>query len=235
MKHLETERVSPYYTNSGRIPFASHISLAARKQIYGLFERFAKPTESTRVLDVGVTSDATFRESNFFERCYPYPQNITCVGTEDGRHLEQAFPGIRFLQVTPRAPLPFRDGEFDVVFSNAVVEHTGSSDDQRQFIREMCRVGRSFFVATPNRWFPIEHHTGLPLLHYLPAWMFRALLRRTRYAFWSYESHLNILTASDFRDLFPANVSPRLAKVRVLRLASNLVAFGTRSTNDSTG
>ena len=78
----------------------------------------------------------------------------------------------------PGEPLPFRDGEFDVVFSNAVVEHVGSRTAQAAFVGELCRVGKSFFITTPNRWFPVEHHTGLPLLHYLPASVFRSLLRR---------------------------------------------------------
>ncbi len=70
-------------------------------------------------------------------------------------------------------------------------------------MRELCRVGKSFFITTPNRWFPFEHHTGLPLLHYLPPSVFRPLLRRTRYRHWAEESNLNILTARELAALFP--------------------------------
>ena len=91
------------------------------------------------------------------------------MGTEDGSHLEERYPGLSYKQVQPGDPLPFRDAEFDVVFSNAVLEHVGSRSAQAAFVRELCRVGKAFFITTPNRWFPIEHHTGLPMLHYLPA------------------------------------------------------------------
>ena len=64
--------------------------------------------------------------------------------------------------------LPFADGSFDVVFSNAVIEHVGDIDRQRLFVAEALRVGRRVFLTTPNRWFPIEVHTRLPLVHWLP-------------------------------------------------------------------
>ena len=55
-----------------------------------LFMEVMRPGPETTVLDVGVTSDERYRESNYFEQMYPYPHNITCVGTEDGSHLAAA-------------------------------------------------------------------------------------------------------------------------------------------------
>lgn len=218
---------SPYYQDSGRLPLASRLSLHVRQKMFRLFMESMTPSATTRVLDVGVTSDRSFQESNYFERMYPYPHNITCVGTEDGSHLERDYPGLRYVQVRPHEALPYRDGEFDIVFSNAVIEHVGSRSDQARFAREICRVGRRFFITTPNRWFPFEHHTGLPLLHYLPASRFRALLRPTRYRYWSAEEHLNILTARELGRLFPADASVEVRSVRLAGVPANLVAFGT--------
>jgi SAM-dependent methyltransferase len=194
--------------------------------MFQLFIDVVRPGPETTVLDVGVTSDQAHQESNYFEQLYPYPQKITCVGTEDGSHLPQGYPGLTYLQVRSGEPLPFRDAEFDAVFSNAVLEHVGTRVQQADFVRELCRVSHSFFITTPNRWFPFEHHTGLPFLHYLPGPAFRAALRRTRYEHWSHESNLNILTASEFRRLFPPRVSVEIRRVRLLGMSSNLVAFG---------
>jgi len=217
---------SEYYRNSGVVPLASRISLRARRHMFRLFMEHMKPSPQTRVLDVGVTSDDTYRESNYFEQLYPYPHNITCVGTEDGAHLAQRYAGLTYARIQPGAPLPFADSEFDVVFSNAVLEHVGSRESQRGFLRELCRVGRAFFVTTPNRWFPFEHHTGLPLLHYLPPSAFRALLRNTRYHYWSEESNLNILTGRELLHLFPSTVSVQVRSVSLFGVPTNLVAFG---------
>jgi hypothetical protein len=218
---------SVYYRHSGGVPLASRLSFHVRHKMFRQFMDTIQPGAHTSVLDVGVTSDVRYRESNYFEQMYPYPQNITCVGTEDGSHLASRYPGLRYRQVMPGDPLPFADGEFDVVFSNAVVEHVGSRVSQAEFLRELCRVGNAVFVTTPNRWFPFEHHTGLPFLHYLPAKAFRALLRRTRYAHWAEESNLNILTARELAQLFPPGVAPAVQVIRVLGFPSNLAASAT--------
>lgn len=73
--------------------------------------------------------------------------------------------------------LPFPDQSFGVVFSNSAIEHVGGLEGQRQFAREIMRVGRSFYVQTPNRWFLVEPHLLTPLVHFLPKWMRRSLLR----------------------------------------------------------
>jgi SAM-dependent methyltransferase len=159
---------------------------------------------------------------------YPHPDRITCVGTEDGSHLTALYPGVRYLRVAPGQPLPFADREFDIVVSNAVVEHTGGPASQRQFIREALRVSNGFFITTPNRWFPVEVHTGLPLLHYLPAPAFRWLIAGTRYRYWADEGHLNLLDARAFRELFPQDTHVEVRRVRLAGLTSNLVALSWR-------
>jgi hypothetical protein len=71
----------------------------------------------------------------------------------------------------------FADREFDVVFSNSVLEHVGTLFDQMAMAREVRRVSRAYFVQTPNRYFPLEPHFLFPLWQFLPAW-FRAALHR---------------------------------------------------------
>lgn len=226
MPSRESASESVYYRDSGAVPLASRISVHVRRKMFELFMSTMRPDAGTTVLDVGVTSDERFRESNFFEQWYPYRNNITCVGTEDGSHLPQRYPGVTYRQVRAGDPLPFRTAEFDIVFSNAVVEHVGSRASQAAFVRELGRVGKRFFITTPDRRFPFEHHTGLPLLHYLPAPAFRRILAGTRYAHWASESNLNILTARQLAALFPATAAVEIHQVRLLGVPSNLVASG---------
>lgn len=88
--------------------------------------------------------------------------------------------------------LPFADGSFDLVLSNAVIEHVGSEGDQAAFVHEHRRVGRHWIITTPNRWFPIESHTGVFMLHWLPGWRRRKAAKFTR-----------LLGRSEFRRLLP--------------------------------
>ena len=220
------ENFSSYYQNSINIPYAAQIGLYARKKIFNYFISEMQPTENDYILDVGVTSEKTLDSSNFFERLYPFPKKITCVGTEDGSYLEEEYPGLKYHQVFSNKPLPFKDKQFDIAFSNAVVEHAGNSQAQRFFIHEICRVSKRFFIVTPNRWFPFETHTGLPVIHFMPKKIFRKLLANTRYAFWSSEDNLNLLCLKDFTQLFPENTSVKLNKIRVFGLPSNLIIYG---------
>ena len=129
-----TGQTSAYYSITKRMPLASRLSFRARRKMFDTLMNFMCPTESTTVLDLGVTCDVNSPESNFFEELYPYKHRIVCAGTEAAYHLESKYPGTRFLQVTPDARLPFPDRHFDMVFSNAVIEHAGGRDAQRRFV-----------------------------------------------------------------------------------------------------
>ncbi len=76
--------------------------------------------------------------------------------------------------------LPFKSGSFDIVFSNSVIEHVGDEAAQRAFAQEVARVGRRYWIQTPNRRFPVEMHVMLPLIHYLPkSWQQKIVQRFT--------------------------------------------------------
>ncbi|MEJ6486384.1 methyltransferase domain-containing protein [Nostoc punctiforme UO1] len=62
----------------------------------------------------------------------------------------------------------FQSNEFDIVFSNSVIEHVGDYDQQYQMATEVMRVGKRYFVQTPNVFFPIEPHFVFPLFQFLP-------------------------------------------------------------------
>ncbi len=225
---MSRQNESSYYNDFGRrTSLVSQISVTARRRMYDLFVKVMKPSQNDRVLDIGVTCDVSFKESNFFEQFYPHKERLVCVGTENAAHLETLYPGVRFVQVRSDEELPFSDKEFDLVFSNAVVEHAGGSRNQAAFLREACRVGKRVFITTPNRWFPFEHHTAVPVLHYLPKSIYRRILSRTSLEFWSRESNLNLLTNHEFAALFPADhlVTVKRAGIGFGLLRSNLVAY----------
>ncbi len=149
---------------------AARISLRSRERKLRLFLDLFHPGPETTVVDVGVT-DAPFGDGssdNFFEALYPWPDRITGVGHTELDRFAAAFPTVTAVRADGRE-LPFADGEFDLGFSNAVIEHVaGGREGQRQFIAELCRVAGKVFVTTPNRLFPIDPHSLLPFVHWLP-------------------------------------------------------------------
>jgi len=70
------------------------------------------------------------------------------------------------------------DGAFDIAFSNSVIEHLFTFDNQASMAREVRRVARAYWVQTPNFWFPIEPHFLVPVWHWLPEQARVAILQR---------------------------------------------------------
>src|SRR5262245_41669884 len=190
--------------------FANEISRRSRAHKLRLFLDELQPTAETTVLDVGV-DELPFGEGdgcgtlNFFEEHYPWPERITALGLYEGEGFRARYPNVRYVQGDACA-LPFENGEFDVVFSNAVVEHVGDRERQRQFVSEALRVGKRVFITTPNRWFPVEVHTMLPLVHWLPDpaahRVYDALGKQSA-------KQLRILSKRELESLFPGRVRVR--------------------------
>jgi len=188
------------------------------------------------------------------------PGPDTCVldvgGTPDiWRHFEGPLPHLTFVNPLPcresgargggacvrgdGTRLCFRDGAFDLVFSNSVVEHLGSLERQRRFAEEARRVGRRLWIQTPARGFPVEPHLVAPFLHWLPrAWQ-RRLIRPLSVWGWlarpspervdAFLDEVRLLSAKEMRALFP---DCEIRTTRVLGLPKDYIAVrgtGARS------
>ncbi|MEP9386213.1 class I SAM-dependent methyltransferase [Mesorhizobium sp. KR9-304] len=156
------------YNRANPDSVAISIATEVRADMYRMATTRFPFTKSDLVLDVGVTSDRSYASSNYFEQFYPWKNKIVAAGIDDARFLEELHPGVRFVHADA-LDLPFEDASFDYVHSSAVLEHVGSFENQRRMIAECARVARKgICLTTPNRWFPVEFHTQLPLLHWLP-------------------------------------------------------------------
>jgi SAM-dependent methyltransferase len=195
------------------------VSLRSRKRKLELLLEELRPTGETTVLDVGA-DELGFGEGNgcstlnFLEELYPWPERITALGLHDGSRFRERHPEVAYVQGDALA-LPFPDAAFDIVFSNAVIEHVGGRENQRRFVSEALRVGRQVFVTTPNRRFPVEVHTRLPLVHWLPKRVSDSAYRTLGKDF---ATEVNLLSARSLASLFPG-------RVRIVNLGLTLVAI----------
>ncbi len=73
--------------------------------------------------------------------------------------------------------LPFKDKSFDIVFSNSVIEHLSTYDNQVKFAKELTRVGKNIWVQTPAKYFFVEPHLIAPFIHFLPKNVQKYLIR----------------------------------------------------------
>jgi hypothetical protein len=136
--------------------------------------------------------------------------------------------------------LPYGDGAFDIVFSNSVIEHLGTAERQKKFAAELRRVGRSLWVQTPAKSFPIESHLLTPFIHYLPVAARVKLLRR--FTTWglltkpspqqveAFLAEVRLLSASEMQALFP---DCTLVRERVIGLSKSYIAVRDSQTAGS--
>ena len=182
-------------------PDSIPIKIAAhqRRRMFDLFLSVTGIEQQDTVLDIGATSDQSYSHSNYLEAWYPHKDKITASGVDDAAFLETLYPGLKFV-LASGLDLPFQNSSFDYVHSSAVLEHVGSRQNQSLFLKEIWRVARKgIFVTTPNRWFPIEFHTIMPLVHWLPATTFRKICKMRKLDFFASEENLNLLSVSDLR------------------------------------
>jgi ubiquinone/menaquinone biosynthesis C-methylase UbiE len=202
------------------VTVAERVSYLSRKRKFELFMETIRPGPTTTVVDVGVGDvgfggEGAFSTENFFEEFYPWPENVTAVGLHDGKMFTERYPDVTYVKADG-CSLPFRDDHFDAYFSNAVIEHVGGGDRQRRFVEEAVRVATSVFLTTPNRRFPVEVHTRMPFVHWLPRETAHRWYERLGKA-WAKD--ISLLDARELRALFPAGVGVRIVNLRMTLIA----------------
>jgi SAM-dependent methyltransferase len=151
-------------------------------------------------------------------------------------------PGLHGMLGDARDLSHFANGQFDVVFSNSVIEHVGELDDQRRMAAEVARVGRYYYVQTPNRRFPIEPHLVFPFFQYLPVAARVALVRRFQLG-WApkmpdrtvaerYVRSIRLLTRRELQSLFP---DATVRAERFLGFAKSWIAYRAPGTEAPAG
>jgi hypothetical protein len=198
-----------------------------QRRLAMFLRQFALGADS-RVLDVGVTTTGA-GACNLLEAQYPWPGNLVACGLE-GQPEVCRRRGIEFVSADGCA-LPFADGAFDAVHCNAVIEHAGSRAKQQKFVAELCRVAQNVWLSTPNAAGPLEPHTLLPFVHWLPKSLRNIIYRATGREFWANEAKLNPLDAGALRNLFPAALRNRIEIQRqyLLGLPVTLIAILKRA------
>lgn len=178
------------------------------EQIKGLL----KASDSDKVLEVGIADREYSPVDNFLVKAYPWQEKITALGIGDVSGFSKLYPKVRAVSYNGRI-FPFKKNEFDIAHSNAVIEHVGGSKDQELFLKEMARVAKRGMLTTPNRHFPIETHTRVPLLHWMGKKEFDKILHRLGKG-WAAGPYMHLLCENDLRALAE---KARLRNYRIIR------------------
>jgi hypothetical protein len=221
--HMKDRVDDKYYQVVPPRSLGERLTIAARDRIYRDFIRYCAPRPDDTILDVGV-SDVVNDAANMLERNYPHPERITALGLGDGEDFRAAFPATAYRRIEASQAMPFADKSFAIAASNAVLEHVGSPERQAFFVRELSRVARKVFISVPHRFFPVEHHTAIPLLHFWDktfAWACAALDKSE----WADEKNLILMSRARLGELAPAGSVIARTGLRLGPFSSNLLLF----------
>lgn len=186
------------------------------------FSRFSG-LEKIEILDVGGTS---YFWKNSTLLSHP-GLRITLLNLYP---VETSHPAIHAVQGDATDMREFETGSFDLVFSNSVIEHLYTLELQQKMASEILRVGKSYFIQTPNVYFPIEAHYALPFAQYYPRAFLHFMLTQTklsRLRKWSseeasqYIAEIRLLNAQEMKALFPG---ASLLKEKTLGLTKSITA-----------
>ncbi len=206
----------------------SSLSAKLRNKRFALFKNLL-PSASypLKILDVGGRETIWAREGF----CDPNTINKFQITILNIRQEKITFPNIISVVGDARNMSQFTDDEFDIVFSNSVIEHVGNYDYQMQMAKEIQRVGKKYFVQTPNFYFPIEPHFVFPFFQFLPlpmkVWVLTNIGRKHKKVATQEQAKIvangiNLLRKKQFSKLFP---TATIFEEKVLGLTKSFVAY----------
>ena len=207
-----------------------------------MFCRYLRPTEEDKILDLGS------EDGSFIAATIPFRENVVIADIDEELLLRgRARYGFETVLLDESGVLPFEDDYFDIIHCNSVIEHVTidrkqqwllqsqkeftevAFERQKRFANEIRRVGKSYFVQTPNKSFVLESHTWLPLIQFLPRHL---LIKTIRFLnkWWIKKTSpdWNLLVERQMKELFPEAV---IIKERVLGLTKSLVAISEDRTH----
>jgi len=200
----------------------SSIGARARSRRWAYFHAQFPEVADMRVLDLGGTVDAWMRAP-------VRPNHVTVLNLlEPGRSEEAWLTAVSGDACDP--PTQIRTGEFDLVFSNSLIEHVGGHARRQELARIASTLAPSYWVQTPYRFFPVEPHFLFPGLQFMPIPAQAAIVRRWPLVHTRPESHdaamrvvqwTELVGVEQLRGYFPDG---RILRERLVGLTKSLIA-----------
>ena len=185
----------------------SKISPVFRNKRFQQFLDVIKPSKTDRILDVG-------GYPFIWTSHEPCAKSVDVLNIHEFHFDPAEAPHHKIQPVMGNGcDLVYPDDSYEIVFSNSVIEHVGTWENQLSFAKEMRRVGKRLWIQTPAFEFFIEPHYIAPFLHWLPRNVRRHFLRYFTIWGWSHKPNkqqvnemleeIRLISYSEMRKLFP--------------------------------
>tara|TARA_B100000780_G_scaffold279134_1_gene255825 strand:+ start:319 stop:1002 length:684 start_codon:yes stop_codon:yes gene_type:complete len=199
-----------------------------RIEMINLIYKKIKVLNIRHLLDIGTTEDSSAKSSNIFCKMLnkiPIHKSISNQKITNKRFMKCLKKSItsNFSQKN------IQDFKCDLVISSATIEHVGNFQNQVSKIKNMISLSNQYVViSTPNRFYPIELHTKLPLIHWLPKKIFRRILLFFNMKYFADEKNLNLLSKSELIEIlntFSKKIDYKIYNISFLGFVSNFLVI----------
>ncbi len=150
-----------------------YLSKRVKLKRANVFNNYFSITTKTKILDLGSSNGSHI--FNLLHGKDVQPSNVY-IADVDSCMVNSGVGKYGFTPVIIQkvSKLPFSDNYFDIVFCNSVIEHVtvpkkevwslysgsefrrSSLLHQKEFADEIRRIGKGYWVQSPNKYFPIE-------------------------------------------------------------------------------
>ena len=220
-----------YITN--HFKFFDKIIIKKRNEIIFIIKNEIKinKIKIKNILDIGSTDDKDSEIANYVVKNLKISKKINAITNK--RISSNIFNKILIRSITKNLNNnQIKKYSADLVISNATIEHVGKLNNQKKMLINVCKLTKKiFFLITPYRFFPIEVHTKIPLLHFLPKHIFRKILKILKLNFYSKEENLNLLSICDIRKIshnLKKKFILKIIYVRTFFFISNIILIGIK-------
>ena len=212
--------------------FIDKIIKKKRSEMLNILNKNIKDNDIESFLDVGTTEENELESSNYFVKNFYKIKIKKSISDQEiksnnfNKFLKKSITS-EFLETE------IENYKSDLVLSSATIEHVGSYENQIKMLENIIKLtNKYFFITTPNRFFPIDFHTKLPIIHMLPKKIHRKILRLINLKEYAEEENLNLLDENTINKLINTQQNVtfkiRIFKVRLFGLTSNLLIFGEK-------
>ena len=209
--------------------FFDKIVFKKRLEISNIINNIIKDLQMHDALDIGTTSDDKNASSNIVIKNIKNIDKFKCISDQIVN--SDFFHKSLNKSITEEfSENELYDFSSDLVVSNATIEHVGNTLNQKKMLENVIKLTKKIFViTTPNKFYPIELHTKIPLIHWFPKSIYRKILKFLGLSFYANEENLNLLSVNELKKMLDNyKIMYEIKFIKLFFFKSNIIIIGKK-------
>ncbi|MDC1330643.1 hypothetical protein N8212_00995 [Pelagibacteraceae bacterium] len=209
--------------------FFDKIVFKKRLEISNIINNIIKDLQIHDALDIGTTSDDKNASSNIVIKNIKNIDKFKCI-SDQTVNSDFFHKSLKKSITKEFSEKELYDFSSDLVVSNATIEHVGNTLNQKKMLENIIKLTKKYFViTTPNKFYPIEFHTKIPLIHWLPKSIYRKILKILGLSFYANEENLNLLSVNKIKKMLDNyKIEYEIRFIKLFFFKSNIIIIGKK-------